>query len=70
MNPLPPDDTTPASRAWEDWIDHLKPGDPAMLDGKACVVEAIDDEKITVRRAGTVFVVYEFELDEPEKNNG
>lgn len=51
MNTLPPDETTPENRAWQEWVERIAVGDPVEVDGAAGVVVGIGDNGVMVRFA-------------------
>lgn len=52
MDTLPPDDSTPETRRWEQWAGTVQVGDVAYARGDAGIVTEIADDYIAVRVDG------------------
>lgn len=52
LNPLPPDDSTPETRAWEDWAGTVQQGDRVETAGRLATVTVVADEFLWVRLDG------------------
>lgn len=52
MDAYPPDDSTPATRAWEKWAETVKVGDRCQAGGAPATVTAVTDDYLWARVDG------------------